>query len=189
MKYLKYLIIYLSSWFKGSRIRGIRNIEFGDFFFSIPHHATIEAQKKSSIKIGKKFDLHPYAILSTRGGFIEIGDNCSVNEFCVLYGHGGLKIGNGVRIATHSVIIPANHNYSDINKEIRLQGETKKGIEIKDDVWIGARVTILDGVTIGNGCVIGAGSVVTKSIPPYSVAVGVPAKVVRNRALMQEESQ
>lgn len=181
MKYVKYIILCLFSLLRGSRIRGVRNIEFGDTFFSIPHHTIIEAQKKSYIKIGKNFDLHPYAVLSTRGGFIDIGDNCSVNEFCVLYGHGGLKIGNGVRIATHTIIIPANHNYSDINKQIRLQGETKEGVEIEDDVWIGARVTILDGVTIGTGCVIGAGSVVTKSIPPYSVAVGVPAEVIKKR--------
>ncbi|MCX7595635.1 MAG: acyltransferase, partial [Fischerella sp.] len=61
------------------------------------------------------------------------------------------------------------------------QGVTCKGIIIEDDCWLGHGVTVLDGVTIGKGSVIGAGAVVTKDIPPYSVAVGIPAKVVKSR--------
>jgi acetyltransferase-like isoleucine patch superfamily enzyme len=120
-------------------------------------------------------------MLITYGGDIDIGVNCSVNPYCVLYGLGGLKIGDNVRIAAHTVIVPANHTFDDPSIPICRQPETKKGIIIEDDVWIGAGCRILDGVRIGRGSVIGAGSVVTKSIPEMSVAVGVPARVIRRR--------
>jgi len=68
-------------------------------------------------------------------GFIKLGDDCSVNPFSVLSGHGGLTIGNYVCIATHTVMIPANHGYLDPNAPISLQDVTQEGIVIKDDVW------------------------------------------------------
>ncbi|GGG07680.1 hypothetical protein GCM10010913_31840 [Paenibacillus aceti] len=115
------------------------------------------------------------------GGSIEIGENCSINSFCHINGNGGLKIGNNVRIATNCTLIPANHIFSDPNIPITFQGETREGITIEDDVWLGAGVKVLDGVVIGRGSVIGAGSVVNKSIPPFSIAVGIPAKVIKKR--------
>ena len=98
-----------------------------------------------------------------------------------MYGHGNLIIGDYVRIAAHAVLIPANHNYQRADVKIHEQGLTKEGIEIKDDVWIGLGVYVLDGVTIADGCVIGAGSVVTKSTEPYGVYVGNPARRVKDR--------
>jgi len=116
------------------------------------------------------------------GGIIEIGDDCSVNPFAILYGSPKkLSIGNYVRIAAHTVIIPANHTYDDPARPIHLQGGMSRGITIEDDVWLGAGVTVLDGVRIGRGSVIGAGSVVTRDIEPYSVAVGVPARRIKRR--------
>lgn len=175
------IIIYLKFRFKfRNDLKYFKNVKIGENF-SYPHNTIIHASQNSFIKIGKNFELYPYTKLSTFDGFIDIGDDCSCHEFCILYGHGGLKIGNNVRIAAHTVIIPANHIFNDLNKPIRLQGETRNGITIEEDVWIGSRVTILDGVTIGKGSVIGAGSVVTRSIPPNSVAFGIPAKVVKKR--------
>ena len=134
-----------------------------------------------SIRIGANSRIFEFAVLSCCGGAIQIGENSTVNPFCVLYGHGGLQIGNGVRIAAQTVMIPANHKFVSTDRPIYQQGLTKKGIVIEDDVWIGAGCKILDGVTIGKGSVIGAGSVVTKSVAPYSVMVGVPAKPLYNR--------
>lgn len=133
------------------------------------------------LEIGKNCIIHEFSYIRLYGGFIEIGNNCSINPFCVIYGHGGLKIGNDVRIAAHCTIIPANHIFNDPNTPITKQGETALGIVIQDDVWIGTGVKILDGVEIGKGCVIGAGSVVTKSIPPFSVIAGVPARIIKKR--------
>lgn len=136
---------------------------------------------KGRITIGDYSVVYPYAILDACGGAISIGRECTVNPFCVLYGHGGLKIGNHVRIAAHTVMIPANHKFDVVGIPICQQGQSKKGIVIEDDVWIGANVTILDGVKIGSGSIVGAGSVVTKDIPPRSIAVGNPARVIRER--------
>ncbi len=135
----------------------------------------------AKIHIGDRTIIQPYALVSTQKGFIKIGHDCSVNSFCSLYGHGGLTIGNYVRIATQTAIIPANHIFEDPDIRITKQGQTKEGITIEDDVWIGAGVKILDGCTIGKGSVIGAGTVLTKSVEPYSVVVGVPGRVIRKR--------
>lgn len=121
------------------------------------------------------------AILRAFGGNIRIGADCSVNPYCVLYGHGGLKIGDGVRIATQSVFIPSNHNYTDASTFIFKQGETMQGIVVEDDVWFGTGVRVLDGVRIGRGAVIGAGAVVTKDVDPNGVYVGVPARKIGTR--------
>jgi acetyltransferase-like isoleucine patch superfamily enzyme len=133
---------------------------------------------KGRIRIGENSEIHSYAFLHTFGGWIEIGSNCSVNPFCVLYGHGGLKIGNMVRIATHTVIIPANHGFTDSEVPIMLQEESREGIVINDNVWIGASALLLDGIVVGQGAVIGAGAVVTADVPSNSIVGGSPARVI-----------
>ncbi|MCC7146537.1 MAG: acyltransferase [Phycisphaeraceae bacterium] len=147
----------------------------------IAWRGTLRTYGGGSIKIGQNCRIMDYAMIMTYGGHVEIGAYSTVNPFCLLYGHGGLKIGRGVRIAGHTVMIPANHAFDDLEKPIWQQQETRQGIEIGDDVWIGAGCRILDGVNIGPGCVIGAGTVVTKSLPAYAIAVGVPARIIGNR--------
>ena len=147
----------------------------------ISKKAILDTEFGGFIKIGERTEIHPYAILSTYGGWIEIGDDCSINPFCVIYGHGGLTIGNKVRIAAQTIIIPTNHSFDNIQIPIMDQPETREGITIGDDVWIGSNVKILDGISIGKGVVIAAGAVVTKSIEDYSVVAGVPAKIIYRR--------
>ncbi|RZJ66074.1 MAG: acyltransferase [Flavobacterium sp.] len=143
--------------------------------------AVQEANIGGIIEVGKKTELLHGSLLMAYGGKITIGENCSINPYTVLYGHGGLTIGNNVLIASHCVIIPSNHNFDDISIPINHQGETKKGISISDDVWIGAGCRILDGVTIGKGAIIAAGAVVNKDVPEYAIMGGVPAKLIRMR--------
>ncbi|WP_339138119.1 MAG: acyltransferase [Candidatus Electrothrix sp. GW3-4] len=143
--------------------------------------AAIFEPSGGAIFIGSKTFVDRGVILRSLGGRIEIGKDCSVNAYSVLYGGGGLKIGNGVRIASHTVIVPSNHVFSDPEQQIKDQGLTLKGIVIEDDVWIGAGAKILDGVTIQKGTVVGAGAVVTKSTEPYAIVAGVPAVVIRYR--------
>lgn len=112
---------------------------------------------------------------------ITIGKNCFIGEFNVVRGQGGVRIGNDVYTGPMVQIVAVNHVYDDPHRLIREQGITARGIVIEDDVWIGAGVTVVDGVTIGRGSVIGAGAVVANDIPPYSLAVGTPAKPVKDR--------
>jgi acetyltransferase-like isoleucine patch superfamily enzyme len=148
---------------------------------TVSRKAILSWKNGGNIIIGKRTHIHPYAILQTHGGNITLGNDCTVNPFTVLYGHGNLNIGDGVRIAAHCVIIPAQHRFNELDKPMHEQGISSEGIIIEDNVWIGANCTILDGVRIGKNSVIGAGSVVTKSIPHDSIAVGVPAHVLRSR--------
>ena len=141
--------------------------------------------RDGEIYIGKNCSVAPNAVLQ---GNIQLGENCSVqyNTLMVGYGDPGdteglIKIGNNVRIAPNVMIISANHVFDNTDIHICEQGMDVKPITIEDDVWVAGRVNIMAGVTIGKGSVIGAGSVVTKDIPPYSVAVGVPAKVIKTR--------
>ncbi len=143
--------------------------------------ASIKTNLGGTILIGKNCEISEYALFKTYGGEIVIGDDCSINPFCVIYGHGKLRIGNKVRIAAHTVIIPANHSFEDLEIPIMDQAESRKGITIEDDVWIGTGVRILDGVHIGKGAVVAAGSVVTKAVPDYAVVGGVPAKIIKTR--------
>jgi acetyltransferase-like isoleucine patch superfamily enzyme len=144
----------------------------------IDKSSTIEPGYGGRISIGRDTVLGPHTMLLAYGGQIVLGENCSVNPFCVLYGHGGLHIGNYVRIATHCVLVPANHVFEDPDTPIAQQGLTTKGIRIADDVWLGAGCRVLDGVVIGRGAVVGAGAVVTKDVAPMAIVAGVPARKI-----------
>jgi acetyltransferase-like isoleucine patch superfamily enzyme len=125
--------------------------------------------------------LHVFNFRNLPQAGITIGNNCFIGEFNVVRGQGGVRIGNGVYTGPMVQIVAVNHVYQDSTRPIREQGITAKGILIEDDVWIGAGATVVDGVTIGQGSIIGAGAVVTNDIPPYSIAVGTPAKPIKDR--------
>lgn len=115
------------------------------------------------------------------GKGFKCGNNCGLGTDSFYGCAGGIELGDDVIVGNFVSMHSENHNCSDTEIPIRLQGTTHKGIKIGNNVWIEAKVTILDGVHIGNGCVIGAGSVVTKSFPDNSVIAGVPAKIIKER--------
>lgn len=115
------------------------------------------------------------------GKGFKCGNNCGLGTDSFYGCAGGIELGDDVIVGNFVSMHSENHNCSDTEIPIRLQGTTHKGIKIGNNVWIGAKETILDGVHIGNGCVIGAGSVVTKSFPDNSVIAGVPAKIIKER--------
>jgi len=136
--------------------------------------------KKSFAKCGENLFLyHDLTVLYPKN--IEIGSNTKINRGVFITAPDKIKIGNDVLIGPYTVINSGNHNYSNPDVPIRLQGHIIKPIVIEDDVWIGANSTILAGVTIGKGAVVGAGAVVTKNINPYTVVGGVPATFIKER--------
>ncbi|MBE9182207.1 acyltransferase [Oculatella sp. LEGE 06141] len=125
-------------------------------------------------------------IRSHEYGTVEIGDRTRIGPYSCLSGQ-IIKIGKDCLIASHAGIYANNHIFADRHHNINQQGRTYQGIVIEDDCWLGSGVRVMDGVTIGKGSVIGAGAVVTKDIPPYSVAVGVPARVIAQRGSKEHE--
>lgn len=111
---------------------------------------------------------------------IRIGERTFIGEEALMRGQGGVTVGNDVLLAPRVQLLAVDHVFTDASRPIMRQGITAQGITIEDGCWIGAGVIVLDGVTIGRGSCIGAGAVVTKSIPPHSLAVGVPARVIRD---------
>lgn len=141
--------------------------------------------RNGSIAIGAHCTIAPGVILQ---GNVTMGDNSSIQSYSIIIGYGSreepagrIVIGNYVRIAPFVQMIAANHNFSDPDKPIGLQGLTPAPIIIEDDVWVAGRATITAGVTVGTGSVIAAGAVVTRDIPPRSIVGGVPAKVIKSR--------
>ncbi|HEY9861079.1 MAG TPA: DapH/DapD/GlmU-related protein [Candidatus Obscuribacterales bacterium] len=120
-------------------------------------------------------------IRSHDNGHVEIGQDTYLGPYTCIAGPGRITIGKDCLIASHCGIYASNHDFSNPARKICEQGVTAKGIVIEDDCWLGSGVRVLDGVTIHQGSVIGAGAVVTKDIPPYSIAVGVPAKAIAQR--------
>ena len=148
---------------------------------AVIHPKAVIEPSGGSITIGAGSFIDRGVVLRPLGGSIFIGNNCSIHAYSVLYGGGGLSIGNDVLIAAHTLIIPSNHVYRDSSRLIREQGLSLAGIVIEDDVWLGAGSRILDGVKIAKGTVVGSGAVVTRSTDINTVVVGVPARAIAVR--------
>ncbi len=112
---------------------------------------------------------------------VAIGRRSSLKQGVFIDGFGYVTIGKGVRIAAYTSFNTSAHAYADADRFIVDQGYVVAPIVVEDDVWVGAGVNINKGVTTGRGAIIGSGSVVTKDIPPYCIAVGVPCQVIRTR--------
>jgi acetyltransferase-like isoleucine patch superfamily enzyme len=160
--------------FLGNQVSIARNISLNAW-----HHG-------SKLIIRDHVRLDQGICFQTLGGRIEVGEKTYIGAYVCISGPGNIKIGKNCLIAAQTGLYASNHIFEALNLPINQQGAECKGIVIEDDCWLGSGVKVLDGVTIGQGSVIGAGAVVTKNIPPYSVAVGVPAKVIAHRGEAEE---
>jgi len=136
----------------------------------------------NSIRVGERCLIGRYTQLHTRGGNIDLHEHVNISASCHLVSANELSIGAHTLIAGGCYIGGLQHIFDDRDELIINQGvDDRGGVRIGKDCWLGAHVVVNDGVTIGDGCIIGSGAVVTKDIPSYSIAVGTPAKVVRER--------
>lgn len=141
----------------------------------------------SSIEVGDSVFVGNSTIFSCSSANIYLGNNISIGPNCYIRAsRGNVKFGSFITIGAHTVIISGNPDYKRLDIPMMNQDGEAKGITIGDDVWMGVGVRIIDGVKIGNGCVLGAGAVVTKDVPDFSIAVGVPAKVIAKREIQKQ---
>jgi acetyltransferase-like isoleucine patch superfamily enzyme len=133
------------------------------------------------ILVGPECEINQGVELSPFGGMIKIARRVWLGPYVVIYGHGGVEIGEQSLISMHCTILSSNHAIPPKGTLIRNVADELLHTKVGRDCWIGANAVILGGVIIGDGCVVGAGAVVTKNLPAYSIAMGVPARVVRTR--------
>jgi acetyltransferase-like isoleucine patch superfamily enzyme len=133
------------------------------------------------VHIGAHCAIRKGVVLRPEGGTIVIGDHCVINHYCVLHAKGGISIGDWTIIAPHCGLYAQNHTFERFDEPITRQPNVGKGIYLMGDNWLGAGAVICDDVTLGKGAVVGANATVTGSIPMAAVAVGSPARVIRNR--------
>jgi acetyltransferase-like isoleucine patch superfamily enzyme len=171
----------------GVHLRYIQKFKFGKYL-KLGNGVHMYAFGQKGITIGDNVSIGDMSriIVSTTlndvGSHITIGNDTGIGEYAYLGGAGGLDIGNECIVGQYFSCHPENHNFESTSKAIKHQGVHRKGIRIGNDCWIGAKVTVLDGVSIGDHSVIAAGSVVTRSFGPYSVIGGVPARLLKSRA-------
>ena len=153
---------------------------------TIENNVIIDGYAKNKLIFGDNVKIGAYSLvtctshLSKYGVGLTIGNNSAFGRFTEFGAAGGIEIGNDVIAGSYISFHSENHIFSDTSKLIREQGVTSKGIIIGNNVWIGAKVTFLDGCIVGNNSVVAAGAVVIGIYPDNSIIGGVPAKVIKS---------
>ena len=150
---------------------------------SLDDHCTLFARSERGITLGEGTQLKYGVYLDTEGGegYIETGKRVYLGTGCCLHGHRGLEIGDDALFAQNITITPYSHIFEDPARPIIQQGGHTRKITIGKDCYLGKNVCVLYCADVEDGAVVGAGSVVVHTIPANSVAVGVPAHVIRKR--------
>ncbi len=167
----------------GVKIVNPQYVSLGDNV-TISDDVTLIARGEGGITIKDGAHLCERVYLDTEnedGGFIEVGERVYLGTGTTMFGHMGLEIGEDTLIAQNVTLTPYSHIFDDPTHIIYGQGGHSRKVTIGRDCYIGMRVAILYSGDIGEGSIVGAGSVVVKPVPPYSLAVGCPAKVIKKR--------
>lgn len=165
-------------------LRHPRKIRLGQGV-AIDDNCVLDAKGYSAdgICIGDGVVISRNTIISCKGGSIDIEDNANISANCMLISESRLSIGRNVLIAGMCYIVAGgNHGIERTDVPIIAQPMAQKGgVIVGENCWLGANVTVLDGVTIGRDSIVGAGAVVTESLPEFCIAVGAPARVIKMR--------
>jgi acetyltransferase-like isoleucine patch superfamily enzyme len=141
----------------------------------------LESFREGRLEVGEYTLFEPGVWITTGDhGTIRIGAGSFLNMGVMVASHELVEIGDHCMLANGCFVSDADHRFDDPDKPITWQGFTSKGpTRIDDNCWLGANVVVTSGVTIGERCVVGANSVVTSDLPPRTIAVGSPAKVIK----------
>ena len=168
---------------KGVKIVNPQYIELGDNV-TICDHCTLIARGEGGIVLEDHVILNDRVYLDTESpewGYIRVGKHVYIGTGTTLFGHKGLEIGERSLLAQNITLTPYSHIYDDPDDFIIMQGGHMEKVTLGRDCYIGMGVCIMYSGNVGDGSIVGAGSVVVHPIPPYSVAVGCPAKVIKER--------
>ena len=160
---------------------------FADKGVEIGSYCQIDCLSHGGLYLGRGAKIGSFSVvkvsgsLSDLGDTICIGDNVGIGDFAHIGGAGRVSIGDDTITGAYLSIHPENHIFEDVHRPIRVQGVTRKGVNIGKGCWIGAKVTFLDGSSVGNGCVVAAGAVVNKCFSDNLIIAGVPAKDIGYR--------
>ena len=166
----------------GVVLRHPRKIFIGDNVV-IDDHCVLDAKgtDNQGIFIGSGVFLGRNTVLNCKNGDIVLGDNVNVGFHCMIFSASEVRVGADFLMAAYCYLVGGTHHSDDPAKPVLHQGRSSRGIEVGSGGWLGAHVTVFDGVRIGKHAVIAAGSVVHKNIPDYAVAGGAPVTVIDRR--------
>lgn len=133
------------------------------------------------IVIGDGVFVGRQTILSCKNGDIIVEDRANLGFNCEIFSAARVRLGKDALVAAYTYLVGGDHLHDRVDIPVLRQGRTAAGIDVDDGVWLGAHVVVTDGSRIGRDAIVGAGSVVIGEIPEFSIAVGAPAKVVRDR--------
>ncbi len=168
-----------------TKILNSSNIRFGNSV-TIENNCEIDGYASEKIILGHCVKIGAYSKLISTSHFskfgkgLKIGNHSAFGSFTEFGAGGGIEIGDNVIAGSYISFHSENHNFSDTTKLIREQGVTSKGIKIGNNVWIGAKVTILDGTTVEDNCVIAAGAVLNSAYSKGCIIGGVPGKIIKS---------
>jgi acetyltransferase-like isoleucine patch superfamily enzyme len=164
-------------------LRHPHKIRIGDNV-AIDDNCLIDAKGTSNagITIGSGVFIGRNSILSCKDGDISIADGANIGFNCELFSASRVVIGRDTLLAAYCYVIGGDHDWSDPAAAVLAQARTSAGVTIGAGAWLGAGAKILDGVAIGDRAIVGAGAVVRDAVPDGAIAVGVPARVVGQRA-------
>lgn len=137
----------------------------------------------TGITIGSGVFVGRNSILSCKNGDIELGDGANVGFNCEIFSASRVSIGRDTLLAAYCYVIGGDHDFSDPTAPVLAQGRRSAGVSIGAGAWLGAGAKILDGVSIGDRAIVGAGAVVREAVPAAAIAVGIPARIVGERAV------
>ncbi|WP_180116273.1 DapH/DapD/GlmU-related protein [Acinetobacter sp. YH12140] len=149
-----------------------QNVYIGD-------HVSLIVEQGASLEIADNSFIGESCYIKCFGGKVSIGKDVSINSKSYINGCGGVSIGDNTRIGTQSIIIASNHKFGEPDVLVK-DAITKQGVRLGQNIWLGARVTVLDGVKIPSDSVIGACSLVSKPLPESGVYVGIPSKKIKS---------